>query len=58
MTTELKAKQSKEFMQQHSLTFAQRDALILEKFERSKTYIVRVNQLRDMLASKRRKLTH
>lgn len=58
MTSELKAKQSKEFMQQHSLTFAQREALILEKFERSKKYLTRVHQLRDALALKHRKLTH
>lgn len=39
MESKTKAQQGKEFMQQHSLTPNQREALILAKFERSHTYI-------------------
>ena len=54
MENKTKAQQGKEFMQQHSLTPSQREALILAKFERSHTYIrarvvseIKLNQYRD-----------
>lgn len=56
MDSEVKMQKAKEFMQEHSLTPAQRSALILEKFERVRQYACAQQQSNVFALQKQRSL--